>query len=137
MWGCGTELKTRLFYLKSSDSARLIPPRRCKSAQYRCVETSVRVQCSATEVTLPPADLLLDWIANHGALQPDVVVDGTASTAGRRLMTTGEQVSDDVLISVPLSAVFADLQVCCEPLTDFCTSRVESGGICLPHSPWK
>ena len=80
------------------------------------------MHCSATEVILPPADSLLDWIASQkGALQPDVVVDSTASTAGRRLMATCEQAPDDVLVSVPLSAVFADLQVCCEPLTNFCT----------------
>ena len=61
---------------------------------------------------MAPADLLLDWVASqNGALQPNVVVDGTASTAGRRLRATREQEADDLLISIPLSAAFADLQV--------------------------
>ena len=123
MWRCGTELKSRLYYL-GPESPRLISPRRYRCARYRCIRTSIRVQCSATEVILDPADLLLDLIASqNGPLQPNVVVDDTASTAGRCLRATREQKPDEVLMSVPLSAVFADLQVCCEPLTN-CSTKL-------------
>lgn len=72
----------------------------------------VRTQSSTTSTTLVPTDLLLHWVAaQDGASQPTVVIDGTASIAGRRLRATREQEPDDVLLSLPLSACFADLEV--------------------------
>lgn len=107
---CSTEVTRRLCNLKPGP-ARVISHCR-KTAQYRRVQASTRVQ--PKEVIVAPADLLLDWVANQkGALSPNVVVDRTASTAGRCLRATREQAPDDVLLSVPLSAVFADLEVCC------------------------
>lgn len=113
MWGCSTEVLTPLGNLKSG-AVRVISHCRDKTAQYRRVQTSTRVQCNAQEVISAPADFLLDWVASQkGAVQPNVVVDRTASTAGRCLRAVRKQEPDDVLLSVPLSAVFDDLEVRC------------------------
>ena len=64
-------------------------------------------------MTQEPADLLLDWVAGQpGALQPNVTVDTSPSAAGRRLKATCDVDAGDVLLSVPLKVVFADLEVC-------------------------
>lgn len=112
MWGCSIEVLTPLCNLKPG-SVRVISHCR-KTAQYRRVQTSTRVRCNTQEVISAPADFLLDWVASQkAAVQPNVVVDRTASTAGRCLRAVREQEPDDVLLSVPLSAVFADLEVRC------------------------
>ena len=67
----------------------------------------------ATEMAVDPVDLLLDWVADQpGALQPNVAVDASPSAAGRRLKATCDVQTGDVLLSVPLKSVFADLEVC-------------------------
>ena len=56
---------------------------------------------------------LLDWLADRpGALQPAVMVDTSPSTAGRRLKASRDLAADEVLLSVPLTLVFADTEVC-------------------------
>ena len=106
--GCGSE-RIRVFDVKP-EAARMISYRCCHAARHRPVQKFTRAQSDATELTLAPTDLLLDWVASqNGALQPNIVVDASASTAGRRLRAIRHQDPDDVLLSVPLSAVFADL----------------------------
>lgn len=117
MWGCSTEVLTPLCNPKP---VRVISHCR-KTAQYRRVQTSTRVRCNAQEVISAPANFLLDWVASQkGAVQPNVVVDRTASIAGRCLRAVREHEPDDVLLSVPLSAVFADLEVRCIVIDEPC-----------------
>lgn len=57
---------------------------------------------------------LLDWLADRpGAPQPAVMLDTSPSTAGRRLKANRDLTADEVLLSVPLTHVFADTEVCC------------------------
>ena len=67
--------------------------------------------CLADEVA-DSAGVMLDWIADlPGALRPNVSVDHSSTTAGRRLKATRDLTVDDTVISVPLTAVFADNEV--------------------------
>lgn len=113
----------------SSGPSQQLAPRLCRykhiaaSVCYSCSAArrrrgSIRAQFNARSTILVPTDLLLDWVTSQNeASPPTVIVDSTASTAGRRLRATREQEPDDVLLSLPLSAVFADLEVYSLPLT--------------------
>lgn len=80
----------------------------------------IRTQSNATSTTLVPTDLLLHWVGSQDeASPPTLTVDGTASTAGRCLRATRDQEPEDVLLLLPLSAVFTDLEVYSLSLTSW------------------
>ena len=79
----------------------------------RCsdVNKSIQQQVSSSEA----AKDLLNWLADQrGAIRTAVEVDESPSTAGRRLLAGRNFKADEVLMSVPLTSVFVDIQVSCQ-----------------------
>ena len=84
----------------------------CELARPHLSVRAVCVRNSASQTVQAPADLLLNWIADQpGAIRPKVLVDSSPSAAGRRLQAAEHADADDVLLSVPLTTVFADIEV--------------------------
>lgn len=58
---------------------------------------------------------LLNWLADRrGAIRTAVEVDKSPSTAGRRLLANRNLAANEVLMSVPLTSVFVDIEVSCQ-----------------------
>jgi len=58
---------------------------------------------------------LLNWLADRpGAIRTAAEVDESPSTAGRRLLASRNFAADEVLMSVPLTSVFVDIEVSCQ-----------------------
>ena len=71
--------------------------------------------CRATQAQLQEANAalrLLDWVADlSGASQPAVMVDASNYSAGRRLKAVRDFLADEAILTVPLTAIFADVEV--------------------------
>ncbi len=58
---------------------------------------------------------LLNWLADRrGAIRTAVEVDKSPSIAGRRLLANRNLAANEVLMSVPLTSVFVDIEVSCQ-----------------------
>ncbi|DBA83723.1 TPA: hypothetical protein ACH3X1_006258 [Trebouxia sp. C0004] len=75
----------------------------------RCsdVSKSMQQQLASSDA----ATDLLKWLADRrGAIRTAVEVDESPSTAGRRLLASRNFAADEVLMSVPLTSVFVDIE---------------------------
>ncbi len=104
-------LKSRSF--KRPCTSGFASAARAKNWCARCsdVNKTIQQQVSSSEA----AKDLLNWLADQrGAIRTAVEVDESPSTAGRRLLAGRNFAADEVLMSVPLTSVFVDIEVSCQ-----------------------
>lgn len=89
------------------------PLARATSWSARCSDVNKLIQQQLP--SSKAAKDMLNWLADRrGAIRTAVKVDESPSTAGRRLLANRNFAADEILMSVPLTSVFVDIEVSCQ-----------------------
>lgn len=108
---------------KPSCTSGFAPLARANSWCARC--SGVSKLCQQQVSSSEAAKDLLNWLADQrGAIRTAVEVDESPSGAGRRLLAGRNFAADEVLMSVPFTSVFVDIEVPCQLNRAFETERV-------------